>query len=109
MGRRLWMAGSHAQAFSTTRGVALDRELRRARSRAISVALWSADCRVSSRRRIQAANARDGARASLVPWVPALRHTALKLMRFGSKCSAMHVTLRGRDLENKPLSRTWSL
>jgi saccharopine dehydrogenase-like protein len=52
---------------------------------------------------------RAGLLSSLVRHVPGLRNTALLLERFGSRASAMHVTLRGLDAESQPISRTWWL
>lgn len=52
---------------------------------------------------------RAGAMTSLLPHVPRLHRTALALERFGSRWSAMHVTLRGRDHSSRPISRTWTL
>ena len=34
---------------------------------------------------------------------------ALAVERFGSKASAMHVTVRGLDKQSQPISRTWWL
>jgi saccharopine dehydrogenase-like NADP-dependent oxidoreductase len=47
--------------------------------------------------------------SSLVPYVPRLRKAALSLERFGSKASAMHVTVRGLDAKSQSISRTWWL
>jgi hypothetical protein len=52
---------------------------------------------------------RAGLMSSLVPHVPRLRKLALAFERFGSKHSAMHVTVRGHDSNSKPLSRSWWL
>lgn len=52
---------------------------------------------------------RAGLLGSLAPYVPGLRRAALAVERFGSKASAMHVTLQGLDLRSQPLSRTWWL
>lgn len=52
---------------------------------------------------------RAGLLASLAPYVPRLRRAAVFIERFGSKASAMHVTLQGLDLKSQPLSRTWWL
>jgi saccharopine dehydrogenase-like protein len=52
---------------------------------------------------------RAGLLTSLVPHVPGLRKTALVLERYGSKDSAMHVTLRGLDAQSQSISRTWWL
>jgi saccharopine dehydrogenase-like NADP-dependent oxidoreductase len=52
---------------------------------------------------------RCGLMKSLVAYVPRLHRTALALARFGSKWSAMHVTLHGVDHDEKPISRTWEL
>lgn len=52
---------------------------------------------------------RAGLLASLAPYVPHLRRAALAIERFGSKASAMHVTLQGLDLKSQPLSRAWWL
>lgn len=52
---------------------------------------------------------RAGLMDSLVPYVPRLRKLALAFERFGSKDSAMHVTVRGYDSSSKPLSRSWWL
>jgi saccharopine dehydrogenase-like NADP-dependent oxidoreductase len=52
---------------------------------------------------------RAGLLSSLLPHVPALRNAALAIEHFGSKSSAMHVTLRGLDAKSQPISRTWWL
>jgi saccharopine dehydrogenase-like NADP-dependent oxidoreductase len=52
---------------------------------------------------------RLGMLGSLTSWVPALHRTATALARFGSKCSAMHVTVRGLDLHGEPAVRNWYL
>lgn len=52
---------------------------------------------------------RAGLMKSLIPHVPRLRRTALAIERFGSKGSAMHVTVRGLDQHSQPASRTWWL
>jgi saccharopine dehydrogenase-like NADP-dependent oxidoreductase len=52
---------------------------------------------------------RAGLLSSLVPHVPTLRKTALVLERYGSKASAMHVTLRGLDARSQSIARTWWL
>jgi Saccharopine dehydrogenase NADP binding domain len=52
---------------------------------------------------------RSGVLSSLTPHVPWLRRTALAIEPLGSKCSAMHVTVRGFDLRLQPLSKTWWL
>jgi hypothetical protein len=52
---------------------------------------------------------RTGLLSSLIPYVPGLHKTALALERFGSKSSAMHVTVRGLDAQSQSISRTWWL
>jgi hypothetical protein len=52
---------------------------------------------------------RAGLIKTLTSHVPRLHRAALAIAPFGSKCSAMHVTLRGLDCESKPASRTWTL
>lgn len=52
---------------------------------------------------------RAGVMSSLIPHVPRLRNTALAIERFGSKVSAMHVTLCGLDDSSQSISRTWWL
>ena len=52
---------------------------------------------------------RAGLMRSLLPFVPRLRNAALTLERFGSKRSALHVTLRGLDASSQPLTRAWWL
>jgi hypothetical protein len=52
---------------------------------------------------------RAGLMRSLLPLVPQLHKTALAIERFGSKRSALNVTLRGLDTRSQPLSRTWWL
>jgi hypothetical protein len=52
---------------------------------------------------------RAGLLTSLAPYVPRLRGAALAIERFGSKCSAMHVTVKGLDMQLQPSSRTWWL
>lgn len=52
---------------------------------------------------------RAGLLPSLTPFVPTLHRAALAIESFGSKCSGMHVTVRGLDLHSRPTSRTWSL
>jgi hypothetical protein len=52
---------------------------------------------------------RTGLMKSLVPHVPRLHRAALAIERFGSKCSGMHVAVRGLDRQSQPLSRTWWL
>jgi hypothetical protein len=52
---------------------------------------------------------RAGLLRSLVPLVPRLHKTALAVERFGSKSSAMHVTVRGLDARSRKISRTWWL
>lgn len=52
---------------------------------------------------------RIGGLRSLVPYVSALHRAASVIERFGSKCSAMHVTVRGVDLNGQPAVRTWYL
>lgn len=46
---------------------------------------------------------------SLQSWVPTLHRTASALAQYGSKCSAMHVTVRGVDLNGEPAVRNWFL
>jgi hypothetical protein len=46
---------------------------------------------------------------TLAAYVPILHRAARAYERFGSKCSAMHVTVRGLDLDGKPAVHTWSL
>ena len=52
---------------------------------------------------------RAGLLSSLVSYVPMLHKTALAVERFGSKSSAMHVTVRGLDAQSRSISRTWWL
>jgi saccharopine dehydrogenase-like NADP-dependent oxidoreductase len=52
---------------------------------------------------------RAGLLRSLVAHVPMLHKTALAVERFGSKSSAMHVTVRGLDVQSRSISRTWWL
>jgi saccharopine dehydrogenase-like NADP-dependent oxidoreductase len=52
---------------------------------------------------------RIGLIGTLKTWVPALHRTASALARYGSKCSAMHVTVRGMDLNGEPAVRNWFL
>lgn len=52
---------------------------------------------------------RFGALSSLASWVPMLHRTATALAPYGSKCSAMHVTVRGVDLNGEPAVRNWYL
>jgi len=52
---------------------------------------------------------RAGLMRSLLPHVPRLHNTALAIERFGSKFSAMHVTVRGFDAKSRSISRTWWL
>lgn len=52
---------------------------------------------------------RAGLSSSLVPQVPRLHRAALAIERFGSKASAMHVTVRGLDARSRSISRTWWL
>lgn len=47
--------------------------------------------------------------SSLASWVPVLHRVASALARFGSKCSAMHVTVRGLDLNGEAAMRNWFL
>lgn len=46
---------------------------------------------------------------TVVTLVPALHRTASAVARFGSKLSAMQVTVRGRDLNGEPAVRHWFL
>jgi saccharopine dehydrogenase-like NADP-dependent oxidoreductase len=52
---------------------------------------------------------RAGLLSSLVPHVPMLHKLALAVERFGSKSSAMHVTVRGLDAQSRSISRSWWL
>lgn len=52
---------------------------------------------------------RLGVIRTLAPYVATLHRTASAYARFGSKCSAMHVTVRGFDLDGQPATRSWSL
>jgi len=52
---------------------------------------------------------RVGMIRTVARYVPILHRTALAYERFGSKCSAMHVTVRGLDLNGRPAVHTWSL
>ena len=52
---------------------------------------------------------RAGLMKSLLPYASPLRRAALAIERFGSKCSAMHVTVSGLDHQSRPASRTWWL
>jgi saccharopine dehydrogenase-like NADP-dependent oxidoreductase len=52
---------------------------------------------------------RIGVLASLQSWVPVLHRSASALARYGSKCSAMHVTVRGLALNGEPAVRSWFL
>jgi hypothetical protein len=46
---------------------------------------------------------------SLAAYVPFLHRLAHATAHLGSKCSAMHVTVRGVDASSRPASRTWFL
>jgi len=46
---------------------------------------------------------------TLSGYVPMLHRAAQAYERFGSKSSAMHVTVRGLDLHGQPASHTWTL
>jgi len=52
---------------------------------------------------------RIGILGSLQNWVPALHRTASALASYGSKRSAMHVTVRGVALNGEPAVRNWFL
>lgn len=52
---------------------------------------------------------RLGMLSSLTTWVPTLHRTATALARFGSRRSAMHVTVRGVGLNGEPAVRNWFL
>ncbi len=52
---------------------------------------------------------RCGIISSVENFVPILHRAASSFARFGSKSSAMHVTVWGLDLAGKPASRTWFL
>jgi len=52
---------------------------------------------------------RAGVIRTLAAYVPILQRAALAYERFGSKCSAMHVTVRGLALDGSPAVHTWSL
>lgn len=52
---------------------------------------------------------RVGLLTSLQSWVPTLHRTASALARYGSKRSAMHVTVRGIGLNGEPALRNWFL
>ena len=52
---------------------------------------------------------RIGVLASLQSWVPTLHRTASALASYGSKRSAMHVTVRGVALNGEPAVRNWFL
>jgi len=52
---------------------------------------------------------RIGVLGSLRSWVPALHLTATALASYGSKRSAMHVTVRGVALNGEPAVRNWFL
>jgi hypothetical protein len=52
---------------------------------------------------------RSGILPTLASCVPALHRTASAIARFGSKCSAMHVTVRGLDLKGEPAVHHWFL
>jgi hypothetical protein len=52
---------------------------------------------------------RVGVLRTLATYVPILHRAARAYERFGSKCSAMHVTVRGMDRSGKPAVHTWSL
>jgi hypothetical protein len=52
---------------------------------------------------------RAGLVGTLASYVPMLHRAALAYEPFGSKCSAMHVTVRGLDGNGRPAVHTWSL
>ena len=52
---------------------------------------------------------RVGVIATLVAYVPILHRVASACAKLGSKCSAMHVTVRGLDRDGQPAVHTWSL
>jgi len=52
---------------------------------------------------------RGGLLSSLTPHVSRLHDAALAIERFGSKASAMYVTLRGLDARSQSISRAWWL
>jgi hypothetical protein len=52
---------------------------------------------------------RIGLIRTLATYVPILHRAARHYEKFGSKCSAMHVTVRGLDLDGRPAVHTWSL
>lgn len=52
---------------------------------------------------------RIGAMRTLATYVPVLHRAAVMYAKLGSKCSAMHVTVRGLDSHGAPAVHTWSL
>lgn len=52
---------------------------------------------------------RVGLVRTLAAYVPMLHRVASAYERFGSKCSAMHVAVRGLDHEGRSTAHTWSL
>lgn len=52
---------------------------------------------------------RVGFLRSLATYVPMLHRAAAVIQRVGSKCSAMHVSVRGLDLDGTPAVHTWYL
>lgn len=52
---------------------------------------------------------RVGLLRTLVTYVPTLHRAASAFETYGSKCSAMHVRVRGLDLNGAPTVRTWFL
>ena len=52
---------------------------------------------------------RVGLIRTLAAYVPVLHRVARAYEKFGSRCSAMHVTVRGLDLGGKPVAHTWTL
>lgn len=52
---------------------------------------------------------RAGLLRTLAAYVPTLHRAACGYEKFGSKCSAMHVTVRGLDHNGRSASHTWSL
>lgn len=52
---------------------------------------------------------RIGVVRTLATYVPILHRAALAYEKFGSKCSAMHVTVRGLDHNGQSAAHTWSL
>lgn len=52
---------------------------------------------------------RVGLLRTLAAYVPILHRAACAYERFGSKCSAMHVMVRGLDRNGRPAAHTWSL